>query len=150
MLHPMFRFARKALTLLLVAAVVALGPLSQSARAEIVSTATMLAAEDAQAARARVGDLLARADVQEQLEAYGVSPAEAEARIASLSDAEISQLDARLEELPAGRDFLALVVSVLVVTLLVLLISDLLGFSDVFPFVNELPRGEAKSERRGQ
>lgn len=140
--------ARATLALLLAAGMVALGPMANSARAELVSTATMMASQDAEAARARVAAVLAREDVQNQLQDLGVSPDEAEARIASLSDREIAQLDSQLSALPAGKDFLALVASVLIVAVLGLLISDLLGWTDVFSVVNPLPRGEAKSRSR--
>ena len=145
MLEQMTGCARQTLALLLAVGMVALGPMANQARAEIVSTATMRASQDAGVARARVAAILARDDVRNQLQNLGVSPNEAEARIASLSDREIAQLDSRLAALPAGKDFLALVVSILVLAVLALLVSDLLGWTDVFPFVNELPRGEAKS-----
>lgn len=140
--------ARRALSLALVAATIALGPLTNTARAEIVTTQTAFAARDAEAARARVGALLARDEVRRQFRAVGVEPAEAAARIASLTDAEIAALDARIEELPAGKDFLVLVASILVLTVLILLITDLFGWTDVFSFVNPLPRGDARSDRR--
>ena len=145
MLRLMTGCVRPTLALLLAAGIIALGPMANSARAELVSTATLMASQDAAAARERVSAMLARQDVQKQLEDLGVGSDEASARIASLSDREIVQLDARISELPAGKDFLALAASVLIVTVLVLLISDMLGWTDVFSFVKELPRGEAKS-----
>ena len=145
MLRLMTGCVRPTLALLLAAGIIALGPMANSARAELVSTATLMASQDAAAARERVSAMLARQDVQNQLEDLGVGSDEASARIASLSDREIVQLDARISALPAGKDFLALAASILIVTVLVLLISDLLGWTDVFSFVKELPRGEAKS-----
>jgi hypothetical protein len=113
-----------------------------------VSTRAVLEStpDDGQA-RARIAAFLDRDDVRGQLEALGVSPEEARARIGSLTDEEIARIDGRLSELPAGGDFVGLMVAILVGTVLVLLFADLLGFTDVFPFVNPLPRGDAKNRR---
>ena len=46
--------------------------------------------------------LLERADVQAQLQAHGVNPAEVKARVAALTDAEAAELVAKIDELPAG------------------------------------------------
>ncbi len=148
MLRLMTGCARPTLALLLAAGIIALGPMANSARAELVSTATMMASQDAEAARERVAAMLAREDVRNQLQDLGVGPDEAQARIASLSDREIVQLDSQLSALPAGKDFLALVASILIVTVLALLISDIMGWTDVFSFVRAHPRNGAKSRSR--
>ncbi len=142
------RYSRQSLSLLLALAMLAVGPLVNSARAELVTTAALTPQVEAESARERVVALLARNEVRGQLESLGVDPAEAEARIASLSDREIAQLDTRIASLPAGQDFLALVTSILILTILGFFVTDLLGWTDVFPFVNEIPRGEAKSRNR--
>jgi hypothetical protein len=138
---------RRALCLGLVGALVALGPAGKT-RAEWVSTADAsagAAAEQGGPARAELSALLARADLAAELERLGVSPEQAQARLASLSDAEVEALRSRLAELPAGEGFLEIVVTILLVTILILAITDLLGFTDVFSFINPLPRGSAKS-----
>ena len=139
---------RVVLSLLLVCGIVLLGPSVRVARAELVSTRSVVqsTAEDGQP-RERVRAFLEREEVRGQLEALGVSPGEAQARVASLTDEEIARIDGRLSELPAGGDFVGLMVAILVGTVLVLLFADLLGFTDVFPFVNPLPRGNAKQQR---
>ncbi len=85
--------------------------------------------------RARVMDFLVRDDVRQQLEALGIDPDEAAARADSLSDAEIMQIAGQLDELPAGQDALGVVVGTILVIFIVLLITDLLGLTNVFPFV---------------
>ena len=139
---------RVVLNLLLVCGIVLLGPGVRVARAELVSTRSVVesTADDGQA-RARIGAFLEREEVRGQLEALGVSPDEARARIASLTDQEVARIDGRLSELPAGGDFVGLMVAILVGTVLILLFADLLGFTDVFPFINPLPRGNAKNQR---
>ena len=81
--------------------------------------------------------ILERADVQQQLEARGVSVEQAKARVAALSDAEAAQLAAQIESLPAGGDGGALIGALLIV-FLVLLLTDILGLTKVFPFTKPI------------
>jgi hypothetical protein len=77
---------------------------------------------------ARVHAVLDRDDVRAALEARGVSPADAAARVAALSDAELAGLADQLDTLPAGGDLLAVIGIVFVV----LLILELTGVTDIF------------------
>ena len=81
--------------------------------------------------RERIHEFLGRADVQGQLLARGVSPEDATARVAALTDAEAADLAARIDELPAGG--IGIVGAILVV-FLVLLLTDILGYTKIFPF----------------
>ena len=69
--------------------------------------------------------------IQQQLEANGVSANDAALRVSSLSDQQVQQVQQRLEEMPAGAG----VGTVLVIGFLVLVITDLVGLTDVFPFI---------------
>lgn len=84
--------------------------------------------------RAKVTAFLARDDVRRELTALGIAPDEAAARVAALSDDEISQVAGRLSELPAGGDGLGTVVGAAVLIFIVLLITDIAGLTKVFPF----------------
>lgn len=110
----------------------------QTAQAAMVGTAQVAAQVAAQAGpdqRARVIDFLAREDVRQALESYGVNPAEAKARIAALTDEEIASLNQRISELPAGGDS---VLGILFAIFIILLITDILGFTKVFPFTRSV------------
>jgi hypothetical protein len=113
---------------------------ARPAFAGMVSTEQVMQANQASAGRERIKAFLNREDVRAQVRALGVDPEEAQVRVASLSDGEIAQINSRLEGLPAGGGFLGVVVSILVVIVLILLITDLLGYTDVFPFIRPLPR----------
>ena len=75
-----------------------------------------------------------REDVQQQLLSMGVSAADIESRINQMTHAEIAQLNQQMSELPAGADGLGLVVLVF----LVFVITDMLGATDIFPFVHPI------------
>ncbi len=84
--------------------------------------------------RASIDALLARDDVRAQLEALGVDPQDARARVQALDDAQAQALAERLDEMPAGGSVLGVVFMVFVI----LLVTDILGFTRVFPFTRPI------------
>ncbi|MFN3586506.1 MAG: PA2779 family protein [Moraxellaceae bacterium] len=94
---------------------------------------TVAEAQDGTARRA-VTDLLARADVQAELVRYGVSPDMAARRVADMSDAEVATLHGRLGDTPAGAG----VVGAIVFVFVLLLVTDILGLTKVFPFTKPI------------
>ena len=110
------------------------GPVD-AARAALVTTEQAIAGQVAAGDRDRVAAFLARDDVRAQMVALGVDPAEAAQRVAGLSDAEVQRIAGQLDRLPAGQSAIGAVVGAVVIIFLVLLVTDLLGLTDVFPFV---------------
>jgi hypothetical protein len=98
----------------------------QSAIAALIDTETVLDENQSQEARDYIKQLLAREDVRSALIAQGIDPLEAEARSASLSDAEVIELADQIENLPAGQGALGFVIAVLVIIVLVLVIMKLM------------------------
>jgi hypothetical protein len=91
---------------------------------------TLQAVETATRAQdlATVNAALARGQVRNQMLALGIEPAQVEARVAALTDAELRGLAGRVAEAPAGGDALA----VIGVVFLVLLILEAVGVIDIF------------------
>jgi hypothetical protein len=96
--------------------------------------AAMVATHDA-LGRERLLIVLDRADLQVQLQGYGVSPDDVRARVAALTDAEAAALAARIDELPAGG---VSILSAILIVFLVLLLTDILGYTKVFPFTRPI------------
>ena len=105
------------------------------ANAALVSTEQVLAQGDGAAERARVLAFLDRAEVRDQIVALGVDPLEAAARVRALSDAQVREIAGQLDQLPAGQSAVGAVVGAILIIFLVLLVTDLLGLTNVFPFV---------------
>lgn len=103
----------------------------QAQPSQLVSTQSALDSLQISAERERINDLLARADVREQLVNYGVELNEVEARVAALSDQEVQQMAEQLDKMPAGANA---VVGALLTVFIILLVTDLLGLTHVFPF----------------
>lgn len=126
---------RRILTLFLAAVMMLTSVPIVPAQAALVTTDQVVEAEALADDRARVMAFMAREDVRAQLEALGIEAAEAAHRAGSLTDDEIRQIAGRLDEMPAGQDAVAIVAVTILVIFLVLLMTDLLGVTDVFPFV---------------
>lgn len=101
---------------------------AQSAGAAVIGTEAAIMSQERAERVERIQSVLSRDSVQQQLERLGVDPADAGARVASLSDAELIALDQRMDELPAGAGAL----EVLGIVLLVLLVLELVGVTNVF------------------
>ena len=110
------------------------GPID-AAQAALVTTGQAIEAGAAVGGRDRVAAFLSREDVQAQMVALGVDPVEAVNRVAGLSDAEVRQIAGHLDQLPAGQSAVGAVIGAALFIFLVLLITDLLGLTNVFPFV---------------
>ncbi len=124
--------------MVLVGCLVLIGPLGRMARADLVSTEAVLAsAAGDPGARAPLRALVDRGDVRAELAALGISPEQALARIDALSDAEVAKINGELNELPAGGSAVGAVVGAALLVFLVLLLTDILGYTDIFPFVKK-------------
>lgn len=97
-------------------------------QAEVIGTLAGLESSQRDADLARVGGVLARTQVRGQMRALGVDQAQVEARLARLTDAELSRLADRLDTMPAGAG----VLEVVGVVFVVLLILEAVGVIDVF------------------
>jgi uncharacterized protein DUF6627 len=104
------------------------GSLQSAARGGVIGTQEYLTAIDREAAIERIDTVLAREEVRSALEHYGVDPADANERVAALTDQELQTLADDLENLPAGGDLLAIVG----ITFIVILILELVGVIDIF------------------
>ena len=128
------RQLRRGVALLLAVVMLAISMPLGTVRAAVVTTDEVLA-ESGATDRERVLAFLDRADVRQQIVALGVDPAEAAARVAALSDAQVREIAGQLDQLPAGQSAVGVVVGAVLIIFLVLLVTDLLGLTNIFPFV---------------
>ena len=98
--------------------------------AAMVGTEDILASRYASDARDQVRSFLDRQDVQSQLTARGIDPAEAKARVDSLSDSEVMQIADTIDQLPSGGDFWGTLLFVLVIVFITLLVLEIMGYTD--------------------
>ena len=101
--------------------------------AAIVSTSEMVATEQTKVAREYLLKSLEREEVRTALTSQGVDLEMAKQRVASMTDEEVRALNQKMDEMPAGSG----IVVTVVVVYLVLLITDIVGWTDVYPFVDK-------------
>lgn len=106
----------------------------RTAQAGLVGTEQALSdavkPDDSQSRRARIVAFLNREDVRRQMQALGVDPNEAAARVSSLSDAEVAKLAGRVDQVPAGAG--AEIFIILGVLFVILVVLDLIGVTHIF------------------
>ena len=128
---------RKPLAILLVLTFVSLTLVGTQAQAALVGTSQILDQGYQEVDRDRLRAFLDRAEVRTQLEALGVDRDIARARIDSLTNEEVADIVDRLDQLPAGGDGFGTLVGAALLVFIILLITDLLGLTDIFPFVKK-------------
>lgn len=108
----------------------------QAVLADMIETeATLNMSAKGQDARNMIKSILAREDAQAVLRAQGIDPLEAMARVNNLTDAEAVRIADQIEELPAGGNFLIGLLVAVGIIVLILAITDALGYTDVFTFI---------------
>jgi len=66
--------------------------------------------------------------IEEQLVLGGVPRIDAGSRVAAMTDAQVASLHQRIEQEPAGGN-------VLLIAIVILLITELTGYTDILPFI---------------
>lgn len=128
-------FMKRFLSAFLAASILFTGSI-QAVQAAMISTEQVAASATTVTGdqdRARIVSALSREDVQSALIARGIDPAQAQSRVALLSDDEASTLASKLDTAPAGG-----FIGVIVFIFLVLLLTDILGFTKVYPFTRSI------------
>lgn len=97
--------------------------------ADLIDTQTLAAQAEVQTQRDALRLLVARDDVRAALAERGVNAADLDARINQLTPAELLQIQQQMDALPAGSGAVSLILSVI----LIFVLLDLLGATDVFP-----------------
>lgn len=108
----------------------------QIAQAALVSSeqvAQSAGIANAEQDRQRIYAALTREDVRSELVKRGVDPMQVEQRVAALTDEEASAMADQIEKAPAGG-----IIGVIVFIFLVLLVTDILGLTKVFPFTRSV------------
>lgn len=101
------------------------------AQAAMITTGEAIQVEQRNIDRANLLSMLQKDELQQQLAEYGVDAQLAAERISHMTDAEIAMLNDHLDEMPAGEG----VLSVIGLIVVVLVVTDLIGATDIFPFI---------------
>lgn len=108
-----------------------IAPFSQ-AQAAIINNGQIIQKVQQTDARDTLLQTIQRKDVQQRLLDMGVTTGEIESRINQMTPDEVAQLNQQIDQLPAGGDGLG----ILVLVFLVFVITDVIGATDIFPFIH--------------
>ena len=120
----------KSVSILMAVLMLMISAPDSSVFAAMVGTEALLVNPDTSDARDQLRSFLDRKDVQAELTARGIDPAEAKARVDSLSDAEIMQIADKIDGLPAGGDFWGTLLFVVIIIFVTLLVLEIMGYTD--------------------
>ena len=103
------------------------------ATAGVYSSEQVIANQQHQYNKQQVLSFVDTAEVQSKLMQLGVSPEDAKQRIAAMTTAELDTLNNELNDMPAGG-----IVGTIVTVLVVIAVLDVLGITDVYPFIRPI------------
>jgi hypothetical protein len=126
------KMLKKPLILALATATLCAG-IQAPAMAGLVGNDQLAIQAELQVKRDEVRNVIARDDVRAAMLQYGVNPADVDARIANMTEAELLRIQHQLDQLPAGGD--GGVLGAILIVILIFVILDVLGATDVFPNV---------------
>ncbi len=112
---------------------------SSFAQSRMISTSAIVEGVSLRQEREKVITFIQGEEIQKQMIKMGIDPTEAVQRVASLSQKEIQLLSSEIDKAPAGGDFgVGSIVGAAVFVFIVLLITDILGFTKIFPFTRSV------------
>ena len=103
------------------------------ATAGVYSSEQVIANQQHQYNKQQVLSFVDSAEVQNKLIELGVNPDDAKQRIAAMTTAELDALNNELNQMPAGG-----IVGTIVTVLVVIAVLDVLGITDVYPFIRPI------------
>lgn len=104
-------------------------------QAAMVDNSQLIAQSQQEVTKQQVLSELDRQDVQDKLVAMGVNIDDAKQRIQQMNDQELAQLAEEFDQMPAGGTG---IIGALLVIFIVLVVTDMLGATDVFGFVHDI------------
>ena len=119
---------------LLIASILSFAVPLQSTYAVMVTTDQAAPSVQSQSERERISTFLDREDVHKEMQAQGIDENATKARVAALTDEEVHKIAGNMDKLPAGGDILGILFTIFIV----LLVTDILGFTKVFPFTRSI------------
>ncbi len=123
-----FRKTQRFISSLLIIMMLSLG-ISKISMAGIVTTTQLVGAQQTRIERKQVRDWLARDEVRKQLTAMGVDARAAQMRVDSMTAEEVHTMATNMNNMPAGAG----VLEAAVLVLLILILLDVAGVTDIFP-----------------
>ncbi|HEX4975095.1 MAG TPA: PA2779 family protein [Pseudomonadales bacterium] len=108
----------------------------QNTQAAVVSTQELIQVEKQNYDRQHIQNVLQREQAIKSMQALGVDPKQVQERVAQMTDEELKNFNAQVEKMQAGAD--GGIIGLIIFVLLLLILLDLLGATDVFPAIRPI------------
>ena len=102
-------------------------------QAAIIGNETIINQAPSALTRDNMQELLGQESARQQMQAWGISPELITARINRLTDAELARINQEADTLKAGGTN---VLGVLLIIFIVFVITDVIGATNIFPFIH--------------
>lgn len=102
-------------------------------QAAIIGNETLINQAPSALTRDNMQELLGQESARQQMQAWGISPELITARINRLTDAELARINQETNTLKAGGTN---VLGVLLIIFIVFVITDVIGATNIFPFIH--------------
>lgn len=112
--------------------------LTQTSWAQMASTEALFEQQVTVSPKEKVMQFTARDDVARILEQMDVDPKMIQKRVASMTDEEASQIAHKIDTMPAGSSAVGSLIGAVVFVFVLLVITDILGFTKVFGFTRSV------------
>jgi hypothetical protein len=126
---------KKITSLILTCSILTLSLPMQTVRAEMIGTDVVLAQQATNLLRDKVNSFLQRDEVVTEMQKLGVEAGVAKIRVDAMTDSELQQVAGKLDQMPAGGES---ILGVVFTVFIILLITDILGLTKVFPFTKPI------------
>jgi uncharacterized protein YjbJ (UPF0337 family) len=126
---------KKMTSLMLICSMLSISLTMQSAHAGMIGTDVVLARQESTVLRQKISSFLDRDEVAAEMQKLGVDTTSAKLRVGAMTDNELQQIAGKLDQMPAGGES---ILGVLFTVFIILLITDILGFTKVFPFTKPI------------
>ena len=126
----MTHFLRRPIAVLL-SLLLALAPLIP-AQAAMIGNQQIINQSESLQTRGSLQQLIEQQSARQQLQAWGVDPEQIQNRINSLTDSELARINQQVDSLDAGGG----VLGILLVIFIIFVITDVIGATDIFPFIH--------------
>lgn len=126
---------KKSTCLMLTCCLLSMSLPMQQTQAAMIGTETVLSQQESPVLRNRVNEFFNRSDVTNELQKLGVDTASAKLRVDAMTDNELQQIAGKIDQMPAGGDS---ILGVVFAVFIILLITDILGLTRVFPFTRSI------------
>ncbi|KPF70355.1 hypothetical protein IP84_00985 [beta proteobacterium AAP99] len=110
-------------------------PATSAVSTGLIDTEAVAASQATLAQREHLKSLLARDEVRAALTQRGVDIGQVQARVDALTDDEAARIAAQIDQMPAGASD---ILGVLFTVFIILLVTDILGLTKVFPFTRSV------------